>query len=101
MQLGAHINQFGVIGMVQGHADQSVTGTVLAPAHVPGTPQLARCPESAAADASAGDPDEGLYWPAPGGNARCAYCPSPTTTHSKEKRLLSMSKPRRTLNRNA
>ncbi len=39
--------------------------------------------------------------PAPGGNARCAYCPSPTTTHSKEKRLLSMSKPRRTLNRNA
>ena len=30
----------------------------------------------------------------PGGNARCAYCPSPTTTHSKEKRLLSISKPR-------
>ena len=42
-----------------------------------------------------------LSIPPPGGNALCAYCPSPTTTHSKEKRLLSMSKPRRTLNRNA
>ena len=239
MQLGAHINQFGVIGMVQGHAGQSVTGTVLAPAHVPGTRSWPGAREAAAADASAGDPDEGLYWPgsaspgklssplhlhkcwpgtytvilavvppcagecrsvrvtsvlifarapglcclcvgptpgrpgtsarsriaprpplraartgirpaaidapvpagggtppqrsapadppapdhtnagkdhrahqarlsitpahwpAPGGNALCAYCPSPTTTHSKEKRLLSMSKPRRTLNRNA
>ena len=33
--------------------------------------------------------------PPPGGNARCAYCSSPATTHSKEKRLLSISKPRR------
>ena len=30
--------------------------------------------------------------PPPGGNARCAYCPSPATTHSKEKRLLSIPK---------
>ena len=35
--------------------------------------------------------------PPPGGNARCAYCPSPATTHSKEKRLLSISKPHRTM----